>query len=269
MATHRLAELNKSQYEVGSLRKALGILSSFTTQSPTWSLSALSRSLGIPKSTAHNLVRTLESFDFLHQTVDKRFTLGPRIYELGLVYSQSTELLARALPVLRQLAADTKETAKLAVLSERQVLVVAGIESTHQLHTRGDVGGRWALHSTSLGKAILAGMDWPRVRELLGRGRLQAFTPKTVTSYERLEAALKEIRERGYALDWEENEPGVHCIAAAVTDASQQPIASVSISGPAVRITKETVPAIAERVVAAAEQISNSFVHTARRAARA
>ena len=257
-------------YEVTSVRKALQILCAFTPHTPTWTLSALSRSLRIPKSTAHNLLRTLESFGCISQNPhDKRYTLGPKIRELSLVFSSTSELLSKAMPVLRRLCEQTRETVKLAIPSEGQVLVVGAIESTHQLHTRGDVGGRWPLHSTSLGKAILASMPPAEVRQLLGRRRLQPFTERTITTLPKLEAALGEIRDRGYALDWEENEPGVHCIAAAVTGAAGETVGAISISGPAVRISKQTVPVLAARVTEAARTISNSFISVERRAAGA
>jgi IclR family acetate operon transcriptional repressor len=261
MATRGSAPLNKpaSQYEVSSLRKALEILSAFTLKNPNWTLSGLSRALGIPKSTAHNLISTLMSFDYVGQAADKHFTLGPKIYALGLVYSQSTELLTTALPILRRLSMETRETVKLGVLSERQVLVLAAIESSYQLHTRADVGGRWPLHSTSLGKAILAMLPPTEVRELIARHRLPALTPRTITTLKKLEPALAEIRERGYALDWEENEPGVHCVAVGIPDLPAHTIAALSISGPSLRITEQTVDGLARMAKHAAHSISEEL----------
>jgi DNA-binding IclR family transcriptional regulator len=258
MATPRSALLNTledsnrnaaGQYEVSSVRKALEILCSFTPARPAWTLSDLSRSLGIPKSTAHNLVRTLESFGCVRQNPDdRRYTLGPKIYELGLVFSHTTDLLTKAMPFLRKLAAETEETVKLGVLSEAQVLVVGAIESVHQLHTRGDVGGRWPLHSTSLGKAILACLEPDKVRDLLGSRRLPPLTPRTITRLDKLQTELEQIRERGYAIDWEENEPGVHCVAAGLIVPGHEVVAAISVSGPAVRIHEKILPGHAARV---------------------
>lgn len=255
------------QYEVSSVRKALEVLCAFTPHTPTWTLSALSRSLRIPKSTLHNLMRTLESFGCISQNShDKRYTLGPKIHELSLVFSSTSELLSKAMPALRRLATQTKETVKLGVLSEGRVLVVGAIESSHQLHTRGDVGGRWPLHSTSLGKAMLSALAPVEVRQLLGRRRLQALTPKTITTIERLEVVLAGIRDAGYALDWEENEPGVHCVAAPIR-ARDQLAGALSISGPAVRIPKESVNMYAAHVMQAAKDISQALGMPERRAA--
>src|SRR5690242_14450324 len=114
------------RYEVSAVRKALAILSTFTVFQPEWSLSALARRLHLPKSTTHNLLRTLQTFDLVQQDRERRaYRLGPRALEMGLTFSQSSEVLAQARPVLRRLAQSTGETVKLGVLSNDQVLIVA------------------------------------------------------------------------------------------------------------------------------------------------
>src|SRR5207253_3490069 len=130
--------------EVASVRKALDLLESFSFENPAWTLSALARRLEIPKSTAHNLLRTMQSFDLVRQDVETRsYRLGARVMELGLLFARSTEMLTHARPLLRCLAEETQETVKLGMLSSDQVLILAAIESAENLHTRGDVGKRW------------------------------------------------------------------------------------------------------------------------------
>jgi IclR family transcriptional regulator, KDG regulon repressor len=122
---------------VSSVRKALEVLCSFTPDEPSWTLSGLSRKLSIPKSTASNLIRTLQAFDLVRQdAATKTYSIGPRAHELGLLYAANTELIASALPRLRKLNESTRETVKLGVLSQCAALVVAAIESPHRLHTR-------------------------------------------------------------------------------------------------------------------------------------
>ena len=155
------------------MRKALELLSSFTLATPVWALSDLARELGIPKSTAHNLLRTLQSFDLIQQDpTDRRYRLGPRALEMGIVFSRSTGILAQSRPVLQRLSQSSRETVKLGVLSVDQVLIVAAVESSHQLHTRGDVGTRWPLHSTSLGKAMLSALPLDEIGRASCRERV-------------------------------------------------------------------------------------------------
>ena len=229
-------------YEVGSVRKALEILCEFTVNEPCLSVSELSRRLGMPKSTAHNLLRTLDGLDFLRQDpADRRYRLGPRVYELGLRFSRSTQLVSTALPHLRRLAEETKETVKLALLSCDEILIVAAVESPHQLHTRGDVGMRAPLHCTGLGKAILSKLDADEALGIVARRGLARFTPHTICDRGQLARELERIRADGYTIDLEENELGVVCVAAAIPVRADRPVAALSVSGPSSRLDEDDI----------------------------
>ncbi|MGH9666694.1 MAG: IclR family transcriptional regulator [Bryobacteraceae bacterium] len=238
------------------MRKALELLGCFTTQSPSWTLSDLARSLHIPKSTVHNLLRTLQSFDLVRQDTETRvYRLGPGAMELGLVFARSSDVLSHARAVLGRLAELTRETVKLGILSNDQVLIIGAVESTHQLHTRGDAGTRWPLHSSSLGKAILSVLPDDEAGEILARKGMFRFTGRTLTNWDDIDKELKRIRSRGYALDQEESEPGVCCVAAPVTDALHGIVAAISVSGPSVRIKNDALEELAKHVVAAGRAV--------------
>jgi IclR family acetate operon transcriptional repressor len=189
------------------VRKAIEVLGSFTPRTPSWSLSDLARHLHIPKSTAHNLLRTLKDFDFVHQDEQARvYRLGPRAMEMGLTFARGSDLLSHARSVMNQLAEQTGETVKFGVLSNSQVLIVAAVESLRQLHTRGDLGTRWPLHSSSLGKAILSVLPWAETVAILGATGMPRFTRTTLQALPEVEREVKQIRARGYAVDRQENE---------------------------------------------------------------
>lgn len=246
--------------EVASVRKALEILCAFNRESPSLTVSELSRRLAIPKSTVHNLLRTLQSLDFLAQDpVDKQFRLGPRVFELGLVFSHITQLVAVAHPRLRRLAELTRETVKLATLSSGEVLILAAAESPFQLHTRGDVGRRAPVHCTSLGKAMLASLPDSEILEIVAHQGLAPFTAKTITSLASLEAEVRRIRTRGYAIDWEENEAGVACVAASIPDPQGRLVAAISISGPVSRINEDSLAGLGTKVLDVARSIAESL----------
>lgn len=250
----------RQKYEVNSVRKALEVLCAFTPETPSWSVSELARCLHLPKSTTHNLLRTLHALDFVRQrSTDREYYLGPKVYELGLVFSDSSNLISRALPHLRELAEQTQETVKLAELSDGQVLVVAAVESKQQLHTRGDVGRRWPVHSSSLGKAMLSCLPPAEVRTIVERCGLPRFSERTITTLEQFEKTLEKIHHRGYALDWEENEVGVRCIGASIYDPLRQTVASISVSSPSVRLNEAMIPDLAASVVRTARAISDSL----------
>jgi IclR family acetate operon transcriptional repressor len=243
---------------VAAVQKAAELLSSFTPTTPAWSLSDLARHLQLPKSTAYNILQTLKDFDLVHQDTRARlYRLGPRSLELGLTYARSNDLLARARTVLNRLVEISGETAKLGVLSSNQVLILAAVESPRQLHTRGDLGTRWHLHSSSLGKAILSALPPAEVAAILETTGLPRFTPSTLDSLPAIEHELAQIRSRGYSLDLEENEPGVCCVAAPLPGSLNGAAAAISVSGPTARLDELALNVLGRHVAAAARSIQS------------
>lgn len=247
-------------YEVGSVRKALEILCSFTVATPLWTLTEVSEKLKIPKSTALNLLRTLESFGLLTKDRHtKRYQLGPKVYQLNPLLELQSWLVARATPHIARLAEETGETIKLGVLSNRQVLVLSAVESKFVLHTRGDQGCLAPLHCTSIGKALLASLTGAELDEILKRGHLSRCTDHTITQRSRLEEDLAKIRQIGYSVDNEENEVGVRCIGATVSAPGGYPLAAISISGPSNRITPDAIRKLAPLMMDVCRMISASL----------
>lgn len=241
------------EHHVSAVRKAWEILCQFTADRPNLGVTELSRRLGVPKSTTHNLLRTLEAFDFVHQDpATRQFRLGARVFELGLRFWRNTRLVPVALPYLQRLAAETKETVKLGVLSNQEVLIVAAVESPYELHTRGDEGVRASLHSTALGRAILARLPERAVRAVVTARGLPRFTPNTIATPSALEEEVRRIRAHGYAIDRQESELGVVCVAAPITDANGGTLAALSVSAPASRLAGDGLRACAAKVLTAA-----------------
>jgi IclR family transcriptional regulator, KDG regulon repressor len=254
------SEPNTPGYEVGAVRKALEILCQFSAAHPAHSVSDLGRLLEMPKSTTYNLLRTLERYDFLRQDpADRRYRLGPRVFELGLLYSHKSSLVSVAYPYMRKLAEETRETVKLGVPSNGELLIVAAIESPFQLHTRGDEGVRAPLHCTGLGKAILSTFVDEDVTEIIEARGLRPLTPNTITDMDRLLVELAGTRIRGYTLDIEENEVGVVCAAAPVADSPHGMVAALSVSAPASRMDMTQLKACADVVVRTSRAISTSL----------
>lgn len=253
-------EQKSNDYEVGAVRKALQILCEFTPQTPCWSLSELSGRLEIPKSTAHNLIRTLQGLGFLEQDPQaKRYRLGARVLGFSLTFSHHTQLVSYALPHLRDLADRTQETVKLGILSNREALITTAIESPYHLHTRGDEGRRAPLHSTSLGKALLSSLPDAEITEIAAHNGLPRFTARTIATLSRLKQEVEQIRAQGYAVDWEENESGVRCVAARVDFPGNRLVAAISVSGPASRVTRPRIKTLAPAVVQTSRAISASL----------
>lgn len=251
------------RYEVGSVRKALSILCLFSPDRPALNVTDVSRILGVSKSTVHNLLRTLQNFDFLSQdSVSKHYRLGRKVFELGTLYSRGNDLVTCALPHLLNLRAKTHETVKLGVLANTEAMVVKALESPLTLHTRGDEGRSAPLYCTGIGKALLSLLPNDEMLDVLARVGLRPFTPRTVTSLSKLVEEVEQVRRQGYSVDCNENEDGVNCIGAPVGIVGHERVA-ISVSGPTTRFSTNRIPEFAALVVEAARAISAELTNPA------
>jgi len=245
------------RYQVSTLTRALDILETFTLQTPELSLSEIADRAGLPLSTATRLIVTLQERGYLERLPDSdRYRIGVRVFELGNVYLQSASLEAEARPVLQRLAQECNQTANLGIRDGCDVVHIAVLPPDRPIRFWATVGQRARLHHTGLGKVLLAGLDDDAVAALYGDQPLPALTPNTITSLEALLKHLEQVRRDGYALDDEESDIGLRCIAAPIRDHAGAVVAAVSISGPAFELDRDTVNRYIPIVIAASEEIS-------------
>lgn len=241
---------------VGAVLKALDILALFSPAEPRLSLTQISQRLNLPKSTAHNLLRTLASRGYVEKPEPDRYALGTAIYPLTQAVRVNVEVRDRAAPLLRQLADACRTTAYLTVLDRDRALYVYAVESPQRLLARTVVGDRAYLHCTAVGKAILAHLAPEEARRIVAEAGLPAFTGATITDPGALERELAEVRAQGYALDRSEHESSTYCVGAPVLDHRGRTIGSCSVSGSDPEIVRGRLPELAGRVTGVAEEIS-------------
>jgi DNA-binding IclR family transcriptional regulator len=165
------------------------------------------------------------------------------------------EVSSEARSYLYDLREAINESVHLAILDGVEIMYVYNLESTHAIRSRSDLGVRKPAHSTAEGQAILA-FQRPDVIERVVAAGLAAHTPKTITGVDRFHKALAAVRQRGCAIEDEENEIGMVCIAAPIRDDSGEVVAAVGVAGPVTRLSKKAAAAIVPRVIAAADQVS-------------
>ncbi|MBN9158913.1 MULTISPECIES: IclR family transcriptional regulator [unclassified Microbacterium] len=198
-------------------------------------ISQLATAAELPLPTIHRLLRTLVSEGYARQLANRRYALGPKLVRLGEVANRQFGQLA--MPQLKSLVARLGETANLATIDGDSVVYVSQAPSPHAMRMFTEVGGRAPLHSTSVGKAILAQLDDDQVREIIGRAGMPHSTERSLDTIDALLADLALSRERGYAVDDGEHEIGVRCFAMAVP--SMPVLTAVSISGPVSRVGED------------------------------
>jgi len=225
---------------VRSLERAFELLEHLADGGGELALSELTERSGLPMPTIYRLLQTLAAQGYVRQQPSKRYALGPRLIRLG---DGANRLLGTwARPILARLVDQVGETANMAILEADEVVYVAQVPSRHSMRMFTEVGRRVQPHCTGVGKALLAQLPPDQARAILGRTNLVAHTPRTLTDLDSLVAAMVVIREQGYALDDEEQELGVRCVAVPIPGSPTS--AAISVSGPSGRMTPETIAEI-------------------------
>ncbi|MCD6016488.1 MAG: transcriptional regulator, IclR family [Solirubrobacterales bacterium] len=235
------------------LEKTLRVLDLFTIEHPSWSATEVARELEMPTATAHRIVRALEARSYLAK-VDTRYRLGFAAIDLGRRATASMDLRARLGSVLRELARTTAETALLTVYDESHhgSLCVDRIETTHSLRLTIEIGRVTPIHAGASAKALLAFLEEPVIEEVLAHD-LEPLAPGTVTDPELLRKQLEEIRVRGWASSYEENNVGAWGLAAPILVGGAV-VASIGFAAPAARHSDSTVRSLAKLVREAARE---------------
>jgi IclR family acetate operon transcriptional repressor len=243
---------------VQSLDRAFALLEHMAAAGGDVALSELAARSGLPLPTIHRIVRTLVSSGYVRQLPSRRYALGPRL--IGLGESASRMLGAWARPHLTELVEQVGETANMATLDGDEVVYVAQVPSRHSMRMFTEVGRRVSVHSTGVGKALLAQLPPNRVAELLDRAGMPAETQHTITDPDTLAEELERIRTQGYAVDDGEQEVGVRCVAVPVPDGPS--MTAVSVSGPEARVSWELVARAAPLLQRTATALAAEFGHT-------
>lgn len=225
---------------VRSLERAFELLEHLTDAGGELALSELTEKAGLPMPTVYRLMQTMVARGYVRQEPSRRYSLGPRLIRLGEGASRLLGSWAR--PALAGLVDRLGETANLAVLEGDEVVYVAQVPSRHSMRMFTEVGRRVLPHCTGVGKALLAQLAEDDVRALLARTGMPARTPHTRTDPDTLLAELETVRELGYALDDEEQELGVRCVAVPLSGVPV--LAAFSVSGPSGRMTPEAIETV-------------------------
>ena len=251
--------LPQGTYKVQALDRAFAVLDLLGESDTPLGLAQVASSLQLHKSTAHRFLMVLERHHMVERTGNGKFRLGLRLFDFDNRAIEQYDLRDRALPHLRRLVTETEETAHLCILEQAHVIYLDKIEPARSVRMITRIGASNPVHCTSVGKAILAFLPEERIAEVIRRTRFERFTHRTIATPEALRVEIDKTRRRGYAVDDEELEEGLRCIAVPVLDAQKQPVAAVSISGPSFRVTAQKLPAIANHLLQCVRGISSDM----------
>lgn len=234
---------------VQSVDRALSILETLAEDDEGYRLSDLAVRTGLSASTVHRLLATLESRRFVQfDRAESKWHVGVRSFTVGASFARRRNFSTQAIPYLRKLRDLTRETANLAVVDDEHIIVLTRMESREIMRSLTQVGGRVAMVTSGVGKAVLATYSDEDVGAVIRHHGMPRLTEKSIVRPSDLFKELEKIRKQGFALDDEEACMGLRCIAAVVYNDCAEPLAAISVSGMTSRLTDDRLPEIGQIV---------------------
>lgn len=235
--------------KVQSVERALIIMESLAKSQDGLTITEISNKVDLHKSTVHRLLATLIKMGYAAQNKNTgTYDITLKLFEMGYDKVQKADVLALAKPYIKELMTLSKETIHLVLREKAEIIYIDKVESKNTIRMHSSIGRRSPVYCTSVGKAMLAYLEEEEVREIWEMSDIQKLTEYTITNFDRMSEELEQIRARGYAVDEQENELGIRCIGAPIFDHNQEVVAAISISGPALRVTKERIKELGEAV---------------------
>ncbi|GAA1808892.1 IclR family transcriptional regulator [Nesterenkonia flava] len=231
-ADSRTSDGPRDSQKVQVIERAFGLLETLVSFRGSATAGELKEATGLAGPTVHRLLHTLVGLGMVHQLPDRRYALGANLVPLG--EGATRQLGGLAVPQMQSLVRELGESVNMAAMESEMVVYIAQAPSPHSMRMFTEVGRRVYLHSTGVGKAMLSTMEPKRVREVLASTGMPAMTPKTLTKPEALVEQLPVIAAQGYAIDDEEQELGVRCLAVPIPKGPTR--MGLSVSGPTARM---------------------------------
>jgi IclR family pca regulon transcriptional regulator len=234
------APSGSERHFVQSLDRGLGVIRALSVPGPGLTLSEVARRTGLARAAARRFLLTLADLGYVRAD-DRRFSLTPRVLDLGYSYLSSLSLPELAQPHLRDLVGQVHESSSVSVLDDTDVVYVAREPTRRIMTVTISVGTRFPAYATSMGRVLLAGLSPDALETFLHRARLEPLTERTITDPAALREELARVRERGWAMVDQELEAGLRSIAVPVRDPQGAVVAAVNLSAHASRTTLEVL----------------------------
>ena len=239
-----------------STLRCLQVLDVVAREPNAFTFNEIAESLGMEKSSVHRFIQTLVAAGLLELDVsNRRYHVAGKALWIGSGYLRYSPVYRAAFPELERLAHETDALSHLGVWDNDAVLYLQTTRPPGYTLLFANVGGRRPLHSTALGKTMLAYRPDEDLERVFARG-CERFTDNTITSIDVMRRELVHIRQLGYTLDNEEGIPGLRCVAAPIRDSSEGVVAALSVSAPRARLTDSEIPRYARMVQVAALRVS-------------
>lgn len=252
---------DKDYFTIHSIVKTMRLLEALVSQKG-FDLVELTRLMGYPKTTVHRMLLTLKSLGYVKQNRDsRRYSATIKLFQLGHCVLENNDLFTTAQPIIEVLSAETGESVYVLIRDQLDVVVIAKATGSYSLRQDEQIGFRYAAYNSASGRVLLAHLAAAERRRLFRGHRLRPTTPQSPTRYAQLEERLEPIARQGYAVEHEEYNIGLSCIAAPVLDHKGNVTAALTVSGPTVRL-KADLSKLIPKVKKASRDISRGLGFT-------
>ncbi|MGC2110522.1 MAG: IclR family transcriptional regulator [Candidatus Korobacteraceae bacterium] len=243
-----------------AVERTLLILEAAAQREGGMSNAEFSRKLKIPKSSASYILRTLEHHGYLRRSgEDGKYQLGMKVLSLSRAALNGIDVREVALPVMRRLVDQIHITTHLAILDHGEAVYVEKVEAPGFIKMNTWIGRRMEVHSTAVGKALLAYLDPEERDHILHQRGLKKLTHHTITTLPKLLKEFEHVRQLGYSVDDEENNLGARCVGAPIFNSEGRVEAAVASTGTINDVPRDAVPHIADMVKEAGRRISHQI----------
>ncbi|NLJ57746.1 MAG: IclR family transcriptional regulator [Tissierellia bacterium] len=246
----------KKRNTVQSIDRAVAIIECFTKEKKELKLTEVSNKLGLNKSTVHGIITTLKHHGFISQDEStQKYRLGIRFIEFGDLVMSSINIRNAALPLINEVCLKIEETVHIAMLDGADVVWIQKQECDKSIKTSTKIGAKAPVYTTADGKIILCHQDKDKINCYIPE-EIPKFTSNTITDRPEFIKKLEEMKNKGVAIDNEEFVEGVKCVAAPIFDHNGDVKFSLSVTGPAFRMTEEKIKRLTTIIKQAANELS-------------
>lgn len=245
---------------IQAVERALNILDLFSEQKVELNLAEISQQTGLHKSTLHSLLKTLQAQGYIEQTeANAPYRLGVKLLERGYLVQRSRDFITVARPYLEELSERTGQTVHLGVLDGKSGVYVDKVEGTRSIIVYSRIGRRMPIHTTAIGKVLLAFQPSAFVGKTLDGYEFSSSTENTITHRDMFEAALAKVRSDGFAVDEQENVRGCRCAAVPVWGHDRKLVAAISISTVVENVSMEEFKSFIEQLKTIGARVSHEL----------
>jgi IclR family transcriptional regulator, KDG regulon repressor len=254
---------------IQSIDRALRILDLFDEYETELKITDISERMQLHKSTVHSLLKTLQSRNYIEQNVENgKYRLGMKLFERGNLVIRSLDIRTISKKYLIDLSVKTENTVHLVILDGKEGIYIDKVEGSSATVLYSRIGRRIPVHCSAVGKALVAHKNGVELNEILDGYVYKQHTPNTLTNENAFIAELENVRSNGYAMDREENEPGITCLAVPIWDHSGSVVAAMSMSQHSAGVNEEKLDRTVQMLKEAANKISIELGYEMRSAAK-